>query len=750
VAIRSIPAADYRRVLQWTAVLPQRKSLRVPDPVTAGTADPAVADPEPGPAPADPTGPATDRAPAWFEAGVVVLVSAMAGTGVVGLGLGLLGWYRTWAALGAGAAAGVAAALVLRGSLERTPVSRSSHRAAMAVLVLVGAGVVFAALTPSQNVLVTRDPGSYTNTALWLSRTGGLELDVDQGVFGDVPALRYEGAGVYRTEDDELQFQFNHLASTLLAASYDVGGDRLLLRAPALAMGLGLLALYAVSVRVTRRPYLSLVAVALMGLAMPSLYLARNTYSEPFTLALLWGALLLAGLLHRRPRAVVGVLLGLLLGALVGVRVDALSYVALAFPLAAVSILSAEGELRRRRLVAWAAVALTGLAAGAVGWWDLVDRSGHYARDLAPLIAQLRRAVLASLVVSVLGGLVWWRWEWLRRSCRRISAPVAAAASVAVVLVMALLWLVRPQVQTVVTGTPFPAVAVLQERAGLRVEPARTYYEESLWWMAWYLGVPALVAAIAGAAVITRRFLLGRAGPWAAGTLALCLGAGSLYWWNPSITPDHLWAMRRFVPAVLPGLCVLAVVAVVAVDDLWGRRLRRSWTAPTRGAAAVLAVGLLLVPPALTTWPLRWQRDQGGYLLPVRSACEVVGDDGAVIVVGGAASITLPQTLRSWCGVPVAAQGDAIGAELATVTVAEIAAELAEEGRDLYLVAEHPWDLGGYVVEDGPTIIPTDGADDRWSHWPTLTEAPDEYRGLDRDSAVTSPFQLWVLPVDPA
>ncbi|MGQ4719399.1 hypothetical protein ACUN22_37800, partial [Streptomyces anulatus] len=134
----------------------------------------------------------------------------------------------------------------------------------MAVLVVVGAGVTYAAAVPSQNVVVTRDPGSYVNTALWLSRTGGLELEPDQGVFGDVPELRYEGAGVYLTEDDELQFQFTHLASVLLAGAYAVGGERLLYRAPALAMGLGLLALYAVAVRVTRRPGLALVAPVLM------------------------------------------------------------------------------------------------------------------------------------------------------------------------------------------------------------------------------------------------------------------------------------------------------------------------------------------------------------------------------------------------------------------------------------------------------------------------------------------------------
>lgn len=715
------------------------------DSVIVGAADEA----EPAAVPEPPAEPRVERTPGWFERSVVVLVSLLAGTGLVGLGLGLLGWYRTWAALLGGVLVAVGAGAAVRRSVPPGRVPRSSRVATLAVLVVVGAGVTYAAAVPSQNVVVTRDPGSYVNTALWLSRTGGLELEPDQGVFGDVPELRYEGAGVYLTEDDELQFQFNHLASVLLAGAYDVGGERLLYRAPALAMGLGLLALYAVAVRVTRRPGLALVAPVLMGVAMPTLFVARNTYSEPFTLALLWGAVLVAGLVHRRPRAGLGALLGLLLGALVAVRVDALAYVALACPLAAVSVAVTPAP-RRRVLWAWGSAAAVCVAAGLLGWWDLVDRSGRYAQDLAPNIRQLRQVLAASFVLSVLGAAVWLHWTWLRQTVARLARPTSWVAAIAVVLVLVAGWLLRPELQTVETGTPFTAVAELQRRLDLPLEPARTYYEQSLWWMAWYLGVPALAAAVVGAGVLTFRFLRSSAGPWAAATLALCLGSGLLYWWNPSITPDHLWAMRRFVPAVLPSLCLLAVVAVVALDD----RLRTSagprWNGPVRTGAGVLAAAVLLVPAVSTTWPLRAQRDQYGYLHPVRSACEVVGEDGAMIVVGGRASLTLPQTLRSWCGVPVAAQGDAIGSELPPLAVADIAAELAAEGRQLYLVAETPGDLGGYLLEDGPTIVPTDGADDRWAHRPTLTEAPSEYRGSSGESAVPSPFQLFLLPVAPA
>ena len=51
-----------------------------------------------------------------------------------------------------------------------------------------------------------------------------------------------------------------------------------------------------------------------------------------------------------------------------------------------------------------------------------------------------------------------------------------------------------------------------------------------------------------------------------------------LYIARPSIAPDHLWAMRRYLPVVLPGMTIAAAAAAiwVDVDD------RRVVAAPTR------------------------------------------------------------------------------------------------------------------------------------------------------------------------
>ena len=67
---------------------------------------------------------------------------------------------------------------------------------------------------------------------------------------------------------------------------------------------------------------------------------------------------------------------------------------------------------------------------------------------------------------------------------------------------------VRPYLQ-IVRGQTDPAVirqvAALQRLERLPVDGQRQYYESSLYWVFWYLGVPAVLLACAGAAVLGRR-----------------------------------------------------------------------------------------------------------------------------------------------------------------------------------------------------------------------------------------------------
>ena len=85
--------------------------------------------------------------------------------------------------------------------------------------------------------------------------------------------------------------------------------------------------------------------------------------------------------------------------------------------------------------------------------------------------------------------------------------------------------------------------------------------------MLWYLGVPAVLLACAGAAALGRR-LVRAAFEWRSSVVAARLWALPLLiivWsvatvlWDPAVAPWQPWASHRLVPVVLPGLVLLGV-----------------------------------------------------------------------------------------------------------------------------------------------------------------------------------------------
>ena len=312
------------------------------------------------------------------------------------------------------------------------------------------------------------------------------------------------------------------------------------------------------------------------------------------------------------------------MGALVASRADGLVYAAPILPLVALSIVSSPTAAgRRRRVTTWSAFLAIAVVIGALGAVDLLTRTGTY---LDAIEGQLRLgvlAVVASSAMSVAVVAAWPRWSGLRELAARVAAPLAAVAAVAAVVIVAGAWFLRPEVQVASGDVVYSGVETIQRRDGLAVEPARSYGESTVLWMSWYLGVRAWLPPPSGCR--------SRRGEWCAdarpalvGVVLVGVPTALVYWWEPTITPDQLWASRRFVPAVLPALAVFAAVAFAAVSDRVHDRVPRP---PVRAALGVAAALVLLVPIGMTTWPLREQRTQSGYLQPVQELCERIGDD---------------------------------------------------------------------------------------------------------------------------
>ena len=664
--------------------------------------------------------------------GGLLAVSLLAGVGFVAHVSAVLGRFAPWVALVVGGSLGAGAWwAVARLRPDRTIAALPrADLAAGVVLVVVVLWTAFAAWAPSQHVVLDRDPASYLNTAAWLAGGGDLQAEVARGglevLEGD--EVTYRSIAVYVTGPGRVEFQFVHQTSALLAVATTVGGAPLALRLPALAAGLGLLAVWVVATLATRRPLLALFPVGLLGLGLPLLFAARDTFSEPFSLALVWWAAVLLLAVHERPAVAPAALGGFALGCAVAVRADALLFVAAAVGLSGCSILAAQDDLRRRRLRA----GLVALAAGAIpvvfAAIDLVAMSGRYFEEhvgtvtsAAALVVLALAAVTAALVVARV------RPAWVGR-VRPVPRDWAIGVGVLVVAAFAFAWFVRPHVQELRFDEGPP-------RFG-----GRSYYEDTAVWLSWYLGVVGFALAIVGAGWATIRALRARAPSALVAVLVTTLGLCSIYLVNASVTPEQLWASRRFLPGILPGLAVLAACPI-----LWW--LRRSSPSPRwRLAVASVVVLAALVPLAVTTWPLRNLAQQRGYLDVVLDACDQLGPDATVLVVDPWGADTVAQTLRSWCGVPVGVPGPGFD-DAARERLLEA---VESSGRRLVLVAGDgpglaalPWASGESV---STRVVENPVEPDR-----TETSYPSGYLDPSEVNPPPSPegFRLWIRPVRP-
>jgi hypothetical protein len=600
------------------------------------------------------------------------------------------------------------------GEPERRPVRAWAAWWGLAGTMLVGAG--FAAwqiLLNSPQIIVLRGPGALIQFGYWIAEHGSLPISQSLTAFGGAhPGLTFSSTG-FSQGSGTLIPQFMAGLPIILAAGFWVHGTAAAALVSPILGAFAVITFGGLAGRLAG-PQWAPAAALLLALALPEQYTSRSAFSEPLVQVLLFGGLCLVidslmagplaasvpapgrsfwrGLARRRaaiaPATAAAGVGGLALGL---ASVAAIGSLATVVP--GILFVGALVAGRRSQAVPLGSGLLVGAGCGLATGYLLVP---GYLRSLGPSLRDLGLIAAGLAVVAVAGVAVAWYGPVRRRARRLLAArPLRWLPEVAAGLCVAAAagFTIRPYVQTV-RGDTDPGtiayVAALQRALRLPVDPTRLYSEHSLYWVIWYIGLPAVLLGWFGIALLARRCLRAlltwrdpgaAARVWALPLMIIGWGVGSVLW-QPGTAPDQPWASRRLVPVLLPGLilCAIWVSSWLAARA----RVRGAGPGAVVTAAACFVVALAL-PTALATFgfgltfaplPGAARAADGGVALnrvgpgqatAVRDVCGTLSASTSVVILDRTAADQFGQVIRGMCGVPTGVMAGASPAAVQAV-----------------------------------------------------------------------------------
>lgn len=540
----------------------------------------------------------------------------------------------------------VAIALTARAGASPIALNCGAVLSTVVALVFVAAWVVLNLPYVSEFVIVYRDPGFLALQALWLDDNPMSEISVGAaGHVAEVVTRATASTGAFDLRGDVLYAQGNKMFPAILATTGWVRGEFSVLAGNLAIGGAGLLAVFAVGRRLIGN-WWGLVPMAALGLSLPYIWFSRAAYTEPLTMTFVLGGLVVGLSALRTGRRVEYVMTGALLGGAAAARIDgALVVVAMIAALSVVCAATVDAGARRAARIRFGLALTPALLLTALGYWDIRQQSPAYlafsAREVYGLLAVTGAATVVGIALTAAPGLTGLRL-WLVRHRRVLGAAALIAVLVTfAVLASRPLWLVEHNI-----GADSPVVGAvhnLQLAAGLDVDPRRSYDEFSLSWFSWYLGWHVVLLAAAGLALMLRGAVRDGVPGWF--LFVTVVGTGSLYYliWV-SITPDQIWAMRRFVPVAMPGF-LLATTWVLA--RFAARNVRR------RVVSIALAMTVTLFP--IASWDgLADEVEHRGRYSQASAMCDALDAAGVTRVVWvHSSAFRYLATIRVLCDVEV-------------------------------------------------------------------------------------------------
>jgi hypothetical protein len=589
--------------------------------------------------------------------------------------------------------------------------ARGVSAPALVAMLLIAAGFgVWQAWLRSEQVLVAGDPGVYLQYGYWIAGHGTARIPVSAGAFGGAGGLDFATQG-FSVSGSWITPSFLPGLPLVLAGGTWLGGLGGALLMPAVLGGCAVLSFGGLVGRLVGG-WQAVAGELVLAVCLPQVYASRTPLAEPLVQLLLLGGLCLfidSFAVRRRDAAPAGgpgggLALagfgGLALGLTSLASIGSLAVLLPVFP-----VLAALFVARRPQAGPFGVGFFLGIGGGLAAALILARPY------LATVSAQLHLIGLCAAGFGVLTALLApLAFPGARTRVRRVCAfhvrlpwfggekivlpslgVVLVGLAVAVPVLALAGFVLRPYFQVTrgqTNAAMIRQIAALQRGERLPADGLRQYYESSLYWVFWYLGVPAVLLGCAGAVLLGRRTMRVMIfEPAAASGAALRLwGLPFLIigWsvatvlWDPAVVPWQPIASRRLVPVVLPGLLLLA---------LWvSSRLTSRASVVGASRAAVTLVGVccmlaLTIPPLVTTLnpSLAAQPTVGRYssgvsklvsrvrlhgvgtsaayrgsLSAASALCRAIGPSASVLFVDPTTAATYAPVVRGLCGQPAA------------------------------------------------------------------------------------------------
>jgi len=512
-----------------------------------------------------------------------------------------------------------------------SPASGTIWNAALAIGLILAAGLYLG--FPTESIYGARDEGVYASHAIYLAHHGRLEVPYAWPAdLRDTFAPYWIGFPGFYKAQDSMTAQFGHLFPVWLAQAFATLGAPGLFRLNAVFAWLALGIFFGLCRLLVGRAA-AVVATLFLAFNPSQLWMARITLSEVFAQLFIWSGLLVFLQAVKARNLGLARWAGAFFGLSAFVRFDGFLVLPLLFLAHAVfTLLSAGGSQPQDSAAAsstpsavWGAVYQTALPVCALALMYYASFSLPYFREVSQFyLRPLVEATVAGGVVLLLALLVA-RTSAAQRLVPLLTSHVVFGCIAALVVALAAYayWL-------------RPGAAVKSNLSyvwpGYYFDRTRDYGRDSLVNLARYLSPPVVWVAVAGW-VFSLWGLLRRADDrWRALLLVLSAGGTFLYIWSPGTFPDHFWAIRRFVPIVVPAFVLFAAVGMQAVLV----RLGRPWS-PLVAAVTLVFLSVWTIQAGSLIFTFT---EDAGYYRQLQELAEKLPADEWIVVVGHAEWVT--------------------------------------------------------------------------------------------------------------